>query len=1452
MYRKLEDAEKTSKYTNVFDDHFKTILNLPFTSTEDELRNAFNLYVQVKIDDLTVDQKSKLFPTTYKDTLNLFAGIVDSDIHKLKEQMEKVIIYNENRTKITTQAVVDKIYSIKQQVPKELYSQMKMTTDIITGKYPETVYTDLQKLKDITENIYKITDTNYSNYDPSIIDSDNVRMYIDIIFARCVDCLHTERDKVRERLRTYTDYYIKWLYNNYTTIPIYFINQLTTSPFQFKTSINYNIYITDISKLEQLFYNIMYTQYISYGENTTKFIKSIPRGLRYVYDIIYNGYRLYYTHENKFITDITKYNKSKRDDAVKLIQPFTVYPEPYKLFFVANKLPRTEADQNLIYNNIIKSGRNVYNSNYYGYLKNDSVDVVPFFNTIKYSENQIINIISGSGKKTSLTLASLQVIPEITIEDEENSNFISCLASDKYLGTQFGIESEDYYVLTKKNRGLYQEIIKNYKNKVFNINKSISTTQMSLMATAKNWPNLKWSQLKIKKTTSDGGIQDDAYFAAYKERTFWQGNTFWEDHNKIVFLYIYYYFMHSDDAREEETTINEINVISERLNITDIEINKNKNTENKDTVSIKYKCRGKKYGPIEEIMTKTAEELREKSTDDLEKIVFNAYEAYVKKKTTTDTNASTTDTNASTTDTNASTTDDLTKPVQNADQRNVPSNWRPEIFFTFMVLGMILAAIYGTFGKQQLTEHSSSPTNSTFDESMNTTSPGLPSPSVNTSSAVVPSTFGELLPSVNVSFSDTSSAVMNMKASRLEVTLPTKDSNIDSITLVTPTGDINLNVPKEVILTFKTYPGIIYDVAECVWNRRSGVKEVPEILTVNSTFDESMNSTSAVVPLPSVNTTSAVIPLPPVNSTSPGLPSPSMNTTSAIVPVNSTLSSRDYGLVTVSQDEYIKINTSLRSVLKNVPENQKQNLIQKVNDMLVWNPAKTSSLLQKFMVSTNYRLVLDKSIENETELNPSDFPKAYSDAVKNFNTKLPSYKTLYEIKTELKIRPKTEEQITKLFDQQSNEMKKLFGDKEVRSKDLLIEISAPFTIISDKVQELEDGLFQRIMNIFSDGVGKRKREADVVQKTYSGLPGEDIDAPEFRQWRENLIADYYFEQMMDLEDKLKSPTKKKKISSVPAPMEDTTMEDTRAPNTLAIPKLTTMSCYTSSIKNLLQFVSDNKYLIAAGIGGLALVGGIGYTAGAYATASSATSCVSTADISTIVNIANTTKESYSHMMGELLKEYNKTGSDELLNALEIIRNKANNFNPLYNTVMNIVNTLKSKPDLSSCAAPVKYIMSCTIDPVVDMLAGAAAGAFTFDGSAHDGGICRFHNYHTGSNRNRNSRVAKQSIRHDGKRSTETKFRKDGTTTKRSNRKQKSPHQSLTVRRSQDGGKLKAVLRSIRKGIRKDTGGNQTTTKRSNKQRRMDRSKGKRRPADGGDLLMVNTPVIPYNTCKVWK
>jgi hypothetical protein len=66
------------------------------------------------------------------------------------------------------------------------------------------------------------------------------------------------------------------------------------------------------------------------------------------------------------------------------------------------------------------------------------------------------------------------------------------------------------------------------------------------------------------------------------------------------------------------------------------------------------------------------------------------------------------------------------------------------------------------------------------------------------------------------------------------------------------------------------------------------------------------------------------------------------------------------------------------------------------------------------------------------------------------------------------------------------------------------------------------------------------------------------------------------------------------------------------------------------------------------------------------------------------------------------------------------------------------------------------------------------------------------------------------------------------------------------KRSRDGGKLKAVLRSIRNSLRRESDGIAIpkTNKRSNKQR------GRR--ADGGDLLMVNTPVIPYNTCKVWK
>ncbi len=66
------------------------------------------------------------------------------------------------------------------------------------------------------------------------------------------------------------------------------------------------------------------------------------------------------------------------------------------------------------------------------------------------------------------------------------------------------------------------------------------------------------------------------------------------------------------------------------------------------------------------------------------------------------------------------------------------------------------------------------------------------------------------------------------------------------------------------------------------------------------------------------------------------------------------------------------------------------------------------------------------------------------------------------------------------------------------------------------------------------------------------------------------------------------------------------------------------------------------------------------------------------------------------------------------------------------------------------------------------------------------------------------------------------------------------------KRSRDGGKLKAVLRSIRNSLRKESDdiAIPKTNKRSNKQR------GRR--ADGGDLLMVNTPVIPYNTCKVWK
>lgn len=69
----------------------------------------------------------------------------------------------------------------------------------------------------------------------------------------------------------------------------------------------------------------------------------------------------------------------------------------------------------------------------------------------------------------------------------------------------------------------------------------------------------------------------------------------------------------------------------------------------------------------------------------------------------------------------------------------------------------------------------------------------------------------------------------------------------------------------------------------------------------------------------------------------------------------------------------------------------------------------------------------------------------------------------------------------------------------------------------------------------------------------------DINDPKFSEWREEQIEDYYLDIIMDSE----KPSKSRKVSEKDTPGE---------------------SCYKSSLRKLVEFVTDYKFLSGIGVG----------------------------------------------------------------------------------------------------------------------------------------------------------------------------------------------------------------------------------------------------------------------------
>lgn len=91
------------------------------------------------------------------------------------------------------------------------------------------------------------------------------------------------------------------------------------------------------------------------------------------------------------------------------------------------------------------------------------------------------------------------------------------------------------------------------------------------------------------------------------------------------------------------------------------------------------------------------------------------------------------------------------------------------------------------------------------------------------------------------------------------------------------------------------------------------------------------------------------------------------------------------------------------------------------------------------------------------------------------------------------------------------------------------------------------------------------------------------------------------------------------------------------------------------------------------------------------------------DLNTVKDLANTCKTYIDTNLKELKAKIDK-GQTSHIGTYNFINIQSKKFAPLYEQTMNLVESMKIIPVTETCMTAGKYIMSCTIDPAVNMLA----------------------------------------------------------------------------------------------------------------------------------------------------
>ena len=1343
----------------MFVPYFKTVSGQTYAKP-DQLIEAFNLYVQ---NNYSTDIKDILsvFPTPYNDDLGLLSmpKVDDTGFNDklFIEQMDKLVIWNENMTAITKKVgkitdgagtgtkkkgsvsaspkakasvsaplkaaaplpspvsvplkspaslptpkdqaieIVNRIYTIRTVSTNDLFDKMGMIADIIDSKYPDYVYTDLPKLLKITKEIYDYTDTRYQDYDSTVELGDGVLAYIQILFSYSVD-----RIKIKGNRSEHFVYYVKYL-TTYHIDRLQFFN--TTLQKNNKNELNslykdssFDIDEVNLEGLTNYFYKCMYTHYHRYADGTDA-IDGID--LKSIPRGLRYIYDIMFNAYRLYYTYDNEYLENIDDD-LKVKNPetprFSINPQP-KEFYVVNTLDRTEKEQRYIIEGIKKS-RNIY----FEYVKAYSVssltnvDVASFF-VIEPTKDIISTNLPIKVYKDNVTVKFTTIIIPSDIMLNLPSDLDKALVS--CLVSDLKLETK--YTIHDLNYHILtplksedDDIMTIAKKYLTNNKEAMTRSQKALINDAKKWP-LFFSDRTEDGNYTDGGLSE-------LKKTFIEKKLLPEAPPLDLQVLFYTFYAYFKGINPKDLRIALIEIVAEAG-----QDEAKKDEAKKDKIT-SIKIHGKELLPVTEqyggLPQLTYDDKKDTfisiKHEGLESTITFNYKGFAVGnndilKETAFANVLKAYTNSEQTAT----------PVVNKEPHGpVKPEWTfttiIAILFVLMAVGAVGAGGVVWFNNRQL-----------------------------------------------MSSNETSSSA------------PPAGVSPNSTTLVTATtGNVNLDIPPEVLSTLETYPTIIHDVLKSVQGREmkpstgSGISEVDK-------------ASASSPPIPSINTPS--IGLPPAGVSTVTLPTKSKISSHVSGP-------RGYGLVKVSSDEYEKINTSLRYVLKNVPMNQQRNLIQNVNYMLVMDPSVTSSLLQEFLVSTNYRLVLEQSLVTGNKLQLTDFTEDKADAVSKWNTNIKTNKDIYDTKLRLDSTPfKKDNKINQEF--------------KAINKNLvsLVSKTYPDTTLSEHNDDIWSILgvdFQRVSSIsvvdgilnllgFNGDSGKRKR----------GSP--DIMDPKFSEWREEQFAYYIDELELDKEENSRNARKK---------TFDTPGE----------------SCYKSSLEKIKDFVITYGPYIAGGI----IAGG---TVAAY--------CLSIGDISAL----KTTLEFCSNYIeNPPIPESLDITLQKLI--LTKSQEEASKFDPLYHTATKIIQSI---PVSETCTTVGKFFMTCINS---------------------DGGECSFHKYVTDGGQRRNQRVVrhreaqvvKSNRSRHGAQVTKTKRSRHGAQVTKTNR---SRHGTQVTKSNRSRTKPRDVLHGILRSIKKEslTGG-----KRSNKQRRIVKSKGKRRSPDGGNLLMVNTPVIPYNTCKVWK